>query len=351
MKKLILILLIFFLALPIAVNAVNINNGDLIISEVVTNTGTIYSLDPFSGALNVIATGGPINNPEGMTITPDGKIIVTDWWAWTNPSEATAGQRSIYSIDPRTDTIDIILSNGPLVTPLGVVQADDGNLIVIDHGTNSAQGQVLKIDLNDGSVLGTNTHGNMYSPQGIVKDEAGNIYIADHNGYIFGLNEDTLALTNLGRIPHPTSAWSMPQDIIVAEDGDLIVATIRGKIYRMDPLTGNSDLLFNDTNEGDVVPSGSAFDSLAWIDSGSFAVVNHSSSGDVFAFDYDLLSGTITGVNTIYDDGEVYGGNLHIPLGVERYPVVPEPLSSTLFVTGIFSLGVFRKIKNKLKQD
>jgi len=145
----------------------------------------------------------------------------------------------------------MILNNGPLVTPIGVVISNDDDLIVIDHGTNGAQGQVLKIDRSTGNVLNTGTHSNMYSPQGIVKDDAtGNVYIADHNGYIFSLDQDTLDLTQLGRIPHPTSAWPLPQDLILTSDGQLLEATLNGKIYQMDPSTGNSSLLLNDNDAG-----------------------------------------------------------------------------------------------------
>jgi len=95
------------------------------------------------------------------------------------------------------------------------------------------------------------------------------------------------------------------------------------------------------------VPDGSAFDSLAWIDYDTFAIVNHGSAVDVFAFDYDVLNDSITGVSTIYDDGQVYGGSLNIPLGIERYTVVPEPLSAVLFVSGMFTLAVYRRTKQK----
>ena len=95
MKRIIPGVLVLFLFIAGPTQSAALKNGDLVISEVVTNEGTIYSLDQYTGSLDIIATGGPVNHPEGMAITQDGQIIVTDWWAWTNPAEATSGQRSI----------------------------------------------------------------------------------------------------------------------------------------------------------------------------------------------------------------------------------------------------------------
>jgi len=348
MRKYLFPIVALFAALPCIASAASLNPGDLVISEILpygNETGSIYAFDPNTKILTEIVHKAPLNNPEKMAITSDGKIIVADWYAWDTVANATAPghDRGIYSIDPFTGTITTILKNGPLVTPVGVVIASNGDLIVIDHGTNAAQGKVLRIDRATGVVLGTTTHSSLWSPQGIVRDKnSGKIYMCDQNGNVFSINESTLAITKIGSL-----GGAQPQDLIVTENGKLLISTLLGTIYLMDPANGNSTRIFNDDTAGDVVPSGSSFDSLEWIDRDTFAVVNHFSAGDIFGFDFDAATGSITKSEVLYNDGIVYGGPLYIPLGIERYDAnpVPEPGTLVLLGSGLFGLAGYGRKK------
>ena len=61
--------------------AVTLNPGDIIVSQGYdVRIGTIFRVDPVTGAQEVISSGGLLNEPTGVAIDSAGNIITVNRW-------------------------------------------------------------------------------------------------------------------------------------------------------------------------------------------------------------------------------------------------------------------------------
>jgi hypothetical protein len=104
------------------------------------NWGGIAVVNPRQHALKTIAERGPIVDPYGIRLQSDGTLLVTDFSGF-----GSSGR--VYSVDPLSGHIRMLAEGDYLVDPTTSF-IDDRNVLWIANGDQDAQdGEVLAIDL------------------------------------------------------------------------------------------------------------------------------------------------------------------------------------------------------------
>ena len=160
------------------------NNGHSLTS------GTIWRIDPRSGAVTVIANA--IGRPRGLTVLSDGRLAVADNLHHViQIVEPVTGQVSLLAGTwDASGFVDGTGAAARFATPYGLVQRPDGKLVVCDYAN-----QRLRLVGLDGSVstlAGTETPGFadgaitsalFNQPQGIAIASNGDLYVADSGNF------------------------------------------------------------------------------------------------------------------------------------------------------------------------
>ncbi len=186
--------------------------------------GSILFGDFTNKALNIIRPGAAptvlaagIDEPEGIVVTKDGAIVVAD--------QAT---NRILEVDPKTGakkTLRRMVNNTGKegVDGLGL-DPRTGDILVPD----SPNGRLLRMS-RDGTRLQTIATG-FVRPTGAAVEPNGNILVADEFG-----NAVYRLLPN-GKRTRIASIYQ-PDDVVVGADGSIYVNSLKGIIYRIDPVS------------------------------------------------------------------------------------------------------------------
>ena len=214
--------------------------------------GAINRIPPAGGTPVAVATG--FKEPEGIAVTPDGRLIVVEQGTnslWdVDPAtgekrllrrlENTTGQDGVdgISLDPATG--DVLIPDSPngrllsmsrdgaslrtlasgFVRPTGVATLPGGDRLVADEFGNA-----LYRLTPDGKRTRIAT---MYQPDDVVVDAAGMAYVNSLNGYIYRVDPSTGARATL------TSGLLLPHGIGVDSQGRIVVAeATRNRIFRL----------------------------------------------------------------------------------------------------------------------
>ena len=129
----------------------NLNNAD----------GTIVSkVDPCTGEISTFATG--LRGPSGNTFSSAGNLIQANIQGNTISEISLEGEVTVFS-------------SSQLVSPVGVVFDDDGNLYVCNCGN----AEVLKVDTARQTRTFAASRAFFNCPNGLTIDNSGNLYIAN----------------------------------------------------------------------------------------------------------------------------------------------------------------------------
>lgn len=196
----------------------------------VTPAGDILFGDFTNKALNILHLGGTpmplatgLNEPEGIVISQDGAILVAE--------QAT---NRLIEIDPRTGAKRLLRQ---LVNNTG----KDG---VDGLGLDPATGDILVPDSPNGRLLRLSRDGKSLQviatgfvrPTGAAVEPNGNILVADELGNaIYRLTKDG----KRAQLAH----IFQPDDVIVGPGGTIYTNSLGGDIMRIDPATGNMQVL------------------------------------------------------------------------------------------------------------
>ncbi len=119
-------------------------------------TGTILRVNPFTGTITTLSTGGNFNRLGGITVANNGgneSIFVTDQGDGT-----PANPPRLISIDPATGAQTVISSGGHFGKPAGLVVDPKGdtptNIIVANAATNSPLTNGVLIAVTTNSISG-----------------------------------------------------------------------------------------------------------------------------------------------------------------------------------------------------
>ena len=192
-------------------------------------TGSVFIVDPNSGTQTTLSTGGLLYTPSGVDIESDGSILVSDLRL-----DGTIGQGAIIRIDPTSGAQEMVSSGGILEAPFDVVINDLGDIIVVDQLAAS----VFKVDpvtgaqtlISQGGLIEDN------DPVGITIDNNGDLLVAD------------ASLPGVVKIDPSTGTQTLTaslesQEVAVEENGDLVVVDAEGSLTRIEIISGNQTVL------------------------------------------------------------------------------------------------------------
>ena len=196
----------------------------------VTASGDILFGDFGNGALNILRPGGkPVRlaggfkEPEGIAVMKDGGIIVVEQTNNTlvEVNAATSATKLLKQLVNKTgkDGVDGI-----------AIDPNTGDLLIPD----SPNGRLLRMS-RDGSSLQTIASG-FVRPTGVAVEASGSLLVADEFG------NAVYRLSKSGRRTRLASIYQ-PDDVVVGHDGSIYTNSLKGTIYRIDPVTNRLTVL------------------------------------------------------------------------------------------------------------
>jgi sugar lactone lactonase YvrE len=243
-------------------------------------TGYLYGVGsaPQVGFLPAthVSVGSGLNNPEGVTVMPNGIVIVADTgngvgiafpggvWPCTSSTPTGAavdGAGNVFVSDTTKGLIEI--TNSACVTlgsgfnqPQGVAVDINGNVYVADTGNDA----IKELTYASGYTV-INTLGSGFSaPSGVAVDGSGNVYVADT-----GNNAVKEMMAFMGSIPaSPTittlaGSYSVPKGVALDAIGNVYVAdTGNGAVKELSYVSGLSTV--TTLSSGLTAPTGVAVD-------------------------------------------------------------------------------------------
>jgi uncharacterized repeat protein (TIGR01451 family) len=229
----------------------------------VTNIGPpavirVDTTKPSSSNQTIVHSGAPFVDVFGLALDANGNILVTDTGCPTHG--CTTGHRvsggspaAIYSVNPTTGAVTTVTSGGFLDRPYGIKVELNGNLVVTDATSNvppfTGSGGVIRIviDPTTGSatqsVVSVGTAGIDGCPFGIALDAIGNILTSVFDSSSpYGCSPGAIFRDlfptgpNTPFSPHTLVPWLIPFGMRVDRDNTILVVDESFKLVnRLNP--------------------------------------------------------------------------------------------------------------------
>src|SRR5262245_4730242 len=123
MKRAFLVVSVAALLAPAAAGAVTLKPGDILVADAngYGGNGGITLVDANTGAQQTVASGGFFNFPNGVTVDPDGQILVADGGAFGGAGCNPGGCGGVIKVDPATGAQTPVTQLGSFVNPSDLV--------------------------------------------------------------------------------------------------------------------------------------------------------------------------------------------------------------------------------------
>lgn len=227
-----------------------VNPGNLVVTTAGVpgiGPGQVVSINPTTGAQNLVSSGGYLVNPLGVAVAPNGNLFVAD-------ANGFGGSGRIEEIDPQTGAQILVSSGGLLVSPTNIQIAPNGDLIVVDFGPVGGTGNIIRVNAATGAQTLITTGGLLVNPFGLAISSGGHqLYVTDPDatptaGAVFRIDAVTGAQTVVasgGLLVHPTGISILPNgNLAITDGGDLpFGGTQLPRTVEIDPLTGVQTLI------------------------------------------------------------------------------------------------------------
>lgn|GEM_PF-866285 len=180
----------------------------------------VFAINP-DGSIKPVSP--VIDAPEGIVVLDDGSLIVVE----------QAGNR-LYHVDPTTQALSVFYGVGNKTRNPGIDSLSrdpsNGDLLIPDAPT----GRILRLsaDAQHLSVIASGFR----RPTAIAQAADGTLYVCDEYGQHIDRITPDGKRSEVALIP-------TPDDVIMNTDGSLLVNSLRGTIWRVDPLTGKATAL------------------------------------------------------------------------------------------------------------
>jgi sugar lactone lactonase YvrE len=229
------------------------DNADIIVSDYgrygSAQIGKIIRIDPKSGEQTIITSGGHIVSPDGITLDHNGDILVC-----VNPTDANDDPLGkIVRVDPKDGTQTVAFDPGREWGASSCVMDRDGMLwvsvIVHDWGRPPQPDPLVRIDLESGELT---TVDELRSHTDLLIDKKGRLVVVDR------LSDSITRLTPTGNLDVVSSGGLLkyPGSVAVDNDGDYLVVSNDNRIIRVSATDGRQSLYLTAAEEeyiGDMI--------------------------------------------------------------------------------------------------
>jgi streptogramin lyase len=213
----------------------------------------VYGVDPLTGAMRTISSGGSLVAPGGLAVAPDGDILVVD-----------SGADALVRIDAVSGVQSVVSQGGLLDGAVAVAIERSGQILVGGTWTGLA-----RVDPGTGAQALLAPSSETFRPSCLVVEASGTIVASDDGIDGFG------GLHRVDPVTGASSLFSTVSDtgmcVAIESSGSLLVSSLVAReVVRVDPGTGAGHLL----SAGGllVLPDG-----IAVTDTGSVVVANQTS--------------------------------------------------------------------------
>ena len=126
-----------------------------------TSSGLVFRVDPSTGQQTIVSAGGQLVTPVGILVAPDGSLIVSD-------DHAIDQRGAIFRVDPQTGAQTVISQDGFFEQPIGLAFAPDGSLLVADAQAAGGDGALIRVNLTTGAQTIVSSGGDFLNPLGVA---------------------------------------------------------------------------------------------------------------------------------------------------------------------------------------
>ncbi len=233
--------------------AVTLHPGDIVVAGQDTNkNGVVYQVDPITGAHTIISdsthgSGAQLHNISAVTMASDGDLWVVQG-GQQGPGIPTYPAQ-IFKIDPATGNRVTVINMGSM-TPV-MAREVSGQLIVTIafdgiYSLNPSNGTHTKI------TGGTTGSGPAFASPALFSISGNNAFVTDYQAGVFRVNLTTGARSLVSSASVGTGPYATPIDVALDSAGNLITSTGLPGILRIDPATGNRVAISSATVGGGV---------------------------------------------------------------------------------------------------
>jgi len=309
----IMLLGLCLIAIP-SLDAASLLPGDIVVTDF--DTSALIKVDPLTGDQELIAQGGNLDRPAGLTMDSAGQLIVADI--------GSASLGKLIKVDPITGDQTVIVSTHSLVEP--VIDANGDYLVTANAPGYSAYGVKRITPLGDETWLSSN--GYLESPEGICFGVDGHLLVADPSSGVLGPEDDILHINRTSGVQSVISANNLfmdPVDVAV-EDAD--------HIFVLDDLLNALLRVVVSNGSQSIVSSGNLIsnpNTMAVEASGMVLITDHANG----LLRIDPSDGSQSVLSS--------GGYFSVPQGL--YVVVPEPAATGLIMIVVTTCGLLIRRK------
>ena len=197
---------------------------------------------------------GEFTNPQGITSTPSGRILVTDSNNQCIQVFANTGEiKQRFGVRGR--------SNGQLQRPTGIAVSNNGNYIVADY-----ENKWVSIFSPEGKFISKIGTGKLVAPKGVAVDNNNNIIVVDNRAStIFIFSPSGKVLNKIGSRGASDQQLCGPHFVAITKENRIIVSGFHNHCIKIFDSEGNLVTTFGSRGEGNGqfnAPTGVAVDGL-----------------------------------------------------------------------------------------
>jgi DNA-binding beta-propeller fold protein YncE len=165
--------------------------------------GAIYRIHVEQGTAEVVFSDTVMSAPVGLVMIPEtGRLILLNRMG--GHSGAYAGR--LLSIDPETGAYEIIRQGSPFLEPRTLALDGNGRLLVTDYDGGAPNGTVYSVGL-DGTYEVRASIDHLIQPTGMFVDHAGRVLVADTHADPLGFGGGTGTIFQLGGTGTPAEPF------------------------------------------------------------------------------------------------------------------------------------------------